>query len=133
VPKMGSFGAILSKAWELPTDRTPTEQEEQQDFIRWFRRTYPTVRIFAVANGEKRSKRDGGRLKAAGVSPGVPDLCVPAWSIWVEMKARGGSVSPAQRDWHEYLRGIGHTVLVPMGSAEAQRMVTSANPSTTSQ
>lgn len=48
--------------------------------------------------------------------PGVPDLFVPAWSLWIEMKRQqGGALSAHQKDWIEYLQGIGHTVLVCKG------------------
>lgn len=119
-------------AWTLPTiethGRTATEHEEQADFVRWFRQTFtaPRVRIFAIPNGEKRSKRDGLRLKVEGVSPGVPDLFIPAWSTWVEMKVKGGHVSNEQRDWHAYLQNIGHTALVAYGSLDAQRQILEA-------
>ena len=89
----------------------------------WFRQTY-TARIFAVPNGEARSRSTGARLKAEGVSAGVPDLCVPAWGVWIEMKrANGGTVSAAQKDWHAYLRGLGHVVIVAHGCADARAQV----------
>ena len=118
--------------WKLPTleanGRMPTEHEEQRDFVRWFRQTFPGVRIFAVPNGGLRSAREGARLRAEGVSAGVPDLCIPAWDMWIEMKRpptgkRGGGagrVRAEQDDWHEYLTGIGHLVVVCYTSAEAQ-------------
>jgi len=108
-------------AWQLPTDRMPTEHEEQADFVRWFRRTYDGVRIFAIPNGGERKKIDAMRLKVEGVSRGVPDLCIPAWKTWVEMKRQdGGTVSTDQKDWKAYLEGIGYTVLICRGSIAAQ-------------
>ena len=71
--------------------RVPTEHEEQREYVRWFRQAYPEVRIMAIPNGGARSPATASRLKAEGVSPGVPDLFVPAWGLWVEMKrAKGG-------------------------------------------
>ena len=100
-------------------DNIPTEHEEQREFVCWFRRTYPEIRIFAIPNGGIRSKSQAGRLKAEGVSPGVPDLYVPEWAMWIEMKRqKGGSVSLEQKDWHEYLISIGHTVIVAKGFTE---------------
>lgn len=115
-------------AWKLPTTRTPTETEEQQDFVRWFRRTYPGVRIFHVPNGDGRSKAAGLKLKTMGVSKGVPDLFVPAWLLWVEFKRSDGVASDVDRDqrgWHAYLRecGAGYTVEVANGSTHAQDIV----------
>ena len=104
--------------------RIPTEHEEQRELVRWFRQTYADVRIFAIPNGGGRSKSAGARLKAEGVSAGVPDLFIPAWRLWIEMKRiKGGTVSPQQKDWHTYLRGIGDTVLVCKGAAEAKEQI----------
>ena len=86
------------------TDRLPTEHEEQRELVRWFRQTWPGVRIFAIPNGGARSPATAGRLKAEGVSSGVPDLFIPAWGLWVEMKrTKGGSLSAEQKDWISYL------------------------------
>ena len=104
----------------MELERIPTEHQEQCLFVQWFRRTYPGVRIFAIPNGGGRSKTTAGKLKAEGVSPGVPDLFVPAWALWIEMKRqRGGSVSFEQKDWHAYLVSIGHKVLIAKGFDDA--------------
>ena len=100
--------------------RTPTEHEEQREYVRWFRQTYPEVRIMAIPNGGARSQATAGRLKAEGVSPGVPDLFIPAWGLWIEMKrAKGGKVSPEQKEWHHYLANCGYRVIVGLGQADA--------------
>lgn len=100
--------------------RTPTEHEEQREYVRWFRQTYPEVRIMAIPNGGARSPATAGRLKAEGVSPGVPDLFIPAWGLWIEMKrAKGGKVSPEQKEWHQYLANCGYRVIVGLGQADA--------------
>lgn len=121
--ELSSDGAVL-KVWTLPTDRQPTEHEEQMDFVRWFRRTHEGVRIFAIPNGGERNKVDAIRLKSEGVSRGVPDLYIPAWKLWVEMKRRDeGSLSVDQKDWIIYLESIGDTVLVCHGSIKAQAAI----------
>ena len=44
---------------------------------------------------------------------GVPDLFVPAWGLWIEMKrTKGGVVSVEQADWIEYLQGLGYAAVV---------------------
>lgn len=104
--------------------KLPTEHQEQREFVSWFRQNYPGTRIFAIPNGGRRSKTEALRLKVEGVSPGVPDLFIPAWCVWVEMKRqKGGRVDPAQTDWHAYLQGIGHTVLVCKGCLDAVRQI----------
>jgi hypothetical protein len=100
--------------------RVPTEHEEQREYVRWFRQTYPEGRIMAIPNGGARSQATASRLKAEGVSPGVPDLFIPAWGLWVEMKrANGGRVSPEQKEWHIYLETCGYRVIVCHGCADA--------------
>lgn len=102
----------------------PTESEEQIAFIQWFRRKYRPVRIFHVPNGGARSKRTAARLKSEGVMRGVPDLFVPEWSLWIEMKRiKGGRLSPEQRDWKRYLEEVGNTVFVAFGCEHAMELV----------
>ena len=97
----------------------PTEHEEQREFVRWFRQSQK-VRIFAIPNGGHRSASQGGKLKAEGVSAGVPDLFVPEWRLWIEMKRKkGGRLSPDQRDWIDYLESCGYRVIVAHGCEEA--------------
>ena len=102
----------------------PTEHEEQRDLVRWFRRKYGPVRIFAIPNGGYRSMTAAAKFKAEGVSAGIPDLFVPAWRLWVEMKRqKGGRVSPEQADWIEYLEGVGFTCIICPGSENAQAQI----------
>lgn len=102
----------------------PSEHLEQVRLVSWFRRQYPDTRIFAIPNGGHRGASQGVALKSEGVSSGVPDLCVPAWLLWVEMKREtGGVVSPAQRDWIQYLECIGHQVIIGRGFEDAKRQI----------
>lgn len=104
----------------LLTEKLPSEHWEQCQVVSWFRRKYGPVRIFAIPNGGWRSKATAMKLKAEGVSPGVPDLFVPQFNLWVEMKrVKGGRVSPDQHDWIKYLTEIGNTVLVCKGHEHA--------------
>jgi hypothetical protein len=112
----------------LTADRIPTEHEEQREVVRWFRQTWPCVRIFAIPNGGARSMATAGRLKAEGVSSGVPDLFVPAWGLWVEMKrSKGGSLSQEQKDWIAYLEGCGYQCIVGKGAEDAKQKITEAS------
>jgi hypothetical protein len=100
-----------------------SEHVEQREFVSWFRKSYPGVRIFAIPNGGKRSLVESGRLKVEGVSSGVPDLCIPAWCTWVEMKAVGGLLSKDQREWRQYLHSVGHKVIVAFGTEDAKAQI----------
>lgn len=102
----------------------PPEHVEQVTFVTWFRESFPDVRILAIPNGGYRDKRTAEKLKAEGVEPGVPDLYVPAWGLWIEMKrTKGGKVSPDQADWLDYLQGVGDSVIVGRGWEDAARQV----------
>jgi hypothetical protein len=106
------------------TNIHPSEHQEQAGFIHWFRHQFPRVLIFAVPNGEHRSISVAKRLKAEGVVRGIPDLCIPAWNLWVEMKRiEGGRLSKEQREMIRYLESIGHTVIVGRGAKDASRQV----------
>jgi len=108
----------------LTAERIPTEHEEQRELVRWFRQNYKGVRIFAIPNGGARSPATAGRLKAEGVSSGVPDLFIPAWKLWIEMKrTKGGSVSSEQKDWMKYLEEVGYCVKVCKGAEDAKRQI----------
>ncbi len=101
-----------------------TEHEEQRELVKWFRQTYPKTLIFAIPNGGARSIATASRLKAEGVVKGVPDLFVPFWETWIEMKrTKGGSVSPEQKLMHLYLRGVGYTVIVAKGFEDARQQI----------
>lgn len=102
-------------------DRIPTEHEEQRQLVMWFRQTHSPVRIFAIPNGGLRSKSAAAKLKVEGVSAGVPDLFIPAFKLWIEMKRiKGGRLSPDQKDWLEYLKNNGYTCFVCNGADEAK-------------
>jgi len=100
-----------------------TEHNEQAGFIIWFRNRYPHVLIFAIPNGGYRDKATAAKLQVEGVVPGIPDLCVPEWRLWIEMKRKGGNISNQQRLIINQLLEIGHTVIVGYGAEDASRQV----------
>jgi hypothetical protein len=58
------------------------------------------------------------------VVKGVPDLFVPAWETWIEMKrTKGGSLSPEQHLMHLHLRGLFYKVLVAKGFEDAKQQI----------
>lgn len=106
------------------TETVPSEHFEQRELVRWFRQTYKGVRIFAIPNGGVRSLSTAAKLKAEGVSSGVPDLCVPAWRLWIEMKrVKGGSLSAEQKDWISYLEGVDYWCIVGKGAEDAKTKI----------
>ena len=105
----------------------PSEHDEQVGFVNWFRTKFPKVLIFAIPNGGKRSIGAGKKFKAEGVVAGIPDLFIPAWDVWVEMKREsGGRLSPDQREMIKYLESEGYKVIVGKGATDASRQIMEA-------
>jgi len=138
---MKSFSWITARAasqrrWAKHWDGTgmmqtkyPSESEEQIGFLRWFEGQFPAVRIFHIPNGGHRAISVAKKMKEEGVRVGVPDLYVPAWRLWVEMKRqKGGRLSDDQRDWISYLEAIGDQVIVGKGATDASRQVVALAP-----
>lgn len=101
-----------------------SEHVEQREFVQWFRQTHKGVLIYAIPNGGKRNPREALKLKVEGVTKGIPDLHIPAWLLWVEMKAEDGKVSPDQKEIAAYLEGEGHKVIFAWGKEDAVKQVT---------
>ena len=89
-----------------------SEHMIQAQFVSWFRRTFKGVLIFAIPNGGARSAATGAKLKVEGVVSGIPDLYVPSWKLWIEMKKPGEKPSKNQKEIINYLEEIGDTVRV---------------------
>jgi len=101
-----------------------TESQEQIGFVTWWRYKFPDVVIFHIANGGFRNVVTGQRLRKEGVLKGVPDLMVPAWHLFVEMKRKEkGVISPEQKKMIDYLIRVGYTVIVGYGAEDASRKV----------
>ena len=105
----------------------PSEHDEQVGFVNWFRTKFPKVLIFAIPNGGKRLIGAGKKFKAEGVVAGIPDLFIPAWDVWVEMKREsGGRLSPDQREMIKYLESEGYHVIVGKGARDASKQIMEA-------
>ena len=84
--------------------------------------------MFAIPNGGHRHKAVAVRMKAEGVKPGVPDICLPVprgpWhGLYIELKTEGGSVSRAQRRWLTLLTALGYRAEVCRGWQQAQAVI----------
>ena len=110
---------------------------------------YPMLRwLYAVPNGGARHIVTAKKLKAEGVKPGVPDLCLPypvfttQWvgtpdteaeeveatkyhGLYIEMKTLTpkGRLSPDQKEWIDYLQGVGYKVVVAWTAIEAIELI----------
>ena len=102
----------------------PTEHDEQVTVVQWLMRQHKDILFFAIPNGGLRSKRTAINLKAEGVRKGVPDMMIPALFLFVEMKRqKGGTVSPEQKSWLEYLKSCGYRCEVCRGADDAIEVI----------
>lgn len=112
-----------------------SEDSEQMALMCWAAlnfNLYPELeRLFHIANGGFRNKREAGKLKAMGVKKGVPDLCLPVRrgdfsGLWVELKKlKKGKVSEEQNDWIAFLRQQGYGAIVCYGWINARDVIVS--------
>jgi hypothetical protein len=109
----------------------PTEHEEQKNVVKWFDMQYPALRgrLAAVPNGGQRHIAVAAKLKAEGVRKGFPDMMLlkPVgghFGLFIELKrVKGGSVSPEQTDWLEWLAQQGFMTAVCKGADEARKTI----------
>lgn len=108
------------------------EENIQRALFAWLRIKHGDVadQFIHVPNGGYRSKATAGRLKAAGVRRGVPDILgfVPRHNfvgIAIELKATGGRLTPQQAEWLDHLNSIGWLATVCVGLDKAQETIAS--------
>ena len=101
----------------------PSEHYEQAFFVSWFRKTYETL-IFSIPNGGVRDKVTAMKLKVEGTVSGVPDLFVPEWGLFIEMKRKEKSyLSKEQKKIIKILEGYGYSAIVGYGMEDAKKKV----------
>lgn len=88
-------------------------------------RRYP---VFAIPNGGSRNKAEAAKLKAEGVSAGVPDLFIPIpkqgyHGLFIEMKVGKNRTSLEQDEWLALLRKNGYRAEVCYGADAAIKTI----------
>lgn len=109
----------------------PSESDEQKALFEWAALgQYPDLALmYHIPNGGLRSKATASKLKAEGVKPGVPDICLPVprkgyHALYIELKRRyGGRVSADQRFWIDELNLQGNFAVVCQGWSEARKVI----------
>lgn len=110
------------------TEKIPSEHYEQALFVQWFRRSYSGVLIHSIPNGGARSPSTAIALKVEGTVKGIPDLFIPAWHVWVEMKRiKGGALNKDQKEMIIYLQSVGYQVIVGKGFLHAKEQIEQLN------
>jgi len=115
---------------------TASEESEQRALIAWADRARLSPAggvvgdyLLAIPNGGARHRAEGGKLKAQGVRPGVPDLllaypCGGCAGLWIELKRQaGGRPSPAQKQWLQRLEAAGYATCCAHGWDEARARI----------
>lgn len=129
-----------------------SEAEEQKVLFEWAdnqKCKYPELALmFHIPNGGSRHIVEAKNLKLQGVKAGVPDICLPVprnylipvdkdvspeltqeyytvifHGLYIELKAIGGRLSEAQKDWLEALHMQGYAVAVCYGFDEAKEAI----------
>jgi hypothetical protein len=92
--------------------RQPEAQLQRSlvEHLRWCSRS--DVWFAHIPNGGARTAIEGAIFKSLGVQPGAPDLLVvrAGQPIFLELKAPGRKLTPAQIECHEALRRASATV-----------------------
>ena len=128
-----------SSATATETARKKPRQLEaslQEACVKWFRLQYSPLAslLFAIPNGGSRNPREGARLKAQGVTAGVPDLLlakprydeaghVVCAGLWLELKVGKNKPSPEQCQIMTLLAANGYRVVVVFTFEEFQAVI----------
>lgn len=120
--------------------RSNRESKLQIACVKWFRYSYPRLRLllFSVPNGVelqgdgKRRAQQAERLKAEGMTPGAADLflSVPSGDfpgLYIEMKtrAKGSAQSERQAEFEKAVLEQGYGYAMPRSLDEFIRVVKS--------
>lgn len=116
MPKTRRNGRAASVAGRSRPARTPEYdiQVALIEWVEWQQTRYPCLDLlYAIPDGGDRHRVVAARLKAEGVRSGVLDLCLPVahqgyHSLYIEMKAAGGSESDNQKWWRRRLTEEGY-------------------------
>ena len=122
---------MLREMGILKNNMPGTEHDEQACFIQWLATLYPQypeLRLgYAIINGAKlpysrnkkgeRFSREATRLKAEGLTPGIPDWCLPCprgiyHGLYIELKHGNNKPSANQRAVLRGLANQGYRVAV---------------------
>lgn len=101
-----------------------TEHTIQRGIVSALRRQ--GLAFFAIPNGGARNVVTATRLKAEGVSAGVPDLFVPELRLFLETKTHIGRQSDAQAAWEIRLVLFGYRYSLVRTVEEAMQAVDDA-------
>ena len=116
-----------------------SEADHQADLFAWARspfilKKYPMLELmFAINNGLKLSIGQAVKAKRTGTNKGTPDIMLPCpknlgsifaiAGLFIEMKKKGGRLSPEQKDKIAKLTAVGYKCVVCYSAIEAIREI----------
>jgi hypothetical protein len=104
-----------------------SEAAMQADLFQYYWNNHPSTRrcIFHCPNGGTRNKIEAVQLRAQGVVKGIPDLlCIGLNGFFaIELKIKGGVVSPEQKEVHRVWTSQGTSVYVAWSYDEAKNII----------
>lgn len=105
--------------------RIPKEKKEQKDFVAWFKKNHPSVKIMMIRNDGYRTPREKVEQKEMGLLSGAADLYIPEWHLWIEMKRiKGSRLSEEQANFRDYVRNeCGDNWMMPKGCEDAIQLI----------
>lgn len=101
-----------------------SEHQEQVAFFQWLRYAYPDVLAFAIPNGGHRHIAVAKKLKAEGVTPGIPDIMIADGKpgCFIEMKVKPNKCTDSQVEIMYKLNSAGYHTAVCYDWEEAQKV-----------
>lgn len=108
----------MSENFNLGKSSEAQEQATVVEWAAWESREHPELALlYHVPNGGSRHPAEAAHMKAQGVKPGVPDLCLPVPSgewhgLYIEMKYGKNKTSERQDWWLMELRRQGYRTAV---------------------
>ena len=112
--------------------KRPLESWEQEQVIRWKNRNkkeYPILELLHCSlNGVRLTPGQAVKCKNQGMVKGIPDLFLPVPSegyhgLFIEMKRRGGTISPEQKIVIAALENQGYKTVVCYGHIDAIKTI----------
>jgi hypothetical protein len=111
---------------ERPARRQHIESDLQKQVMQFLTVALPPDAVaFAVPNGGLRSPREAARMKGMGVIAGIPDIAIVyrGRSFFIELKAKHGVTSPAQRAMANKLNYCGANVMLCRSGPEVEQQL----------
>ena len=118
--------AIAYEQSKRQAKECPLEDVEQMATVHWWRHTYPEHKIICCWNGGTRTPKERAQQKLLGIEPGVSDLQVRAFELWIEMKRIDPKLcnwSEEQQEWKRYVESDGGIYILAYGFEDAKRQL----------